>query len=129
LIRLQELSFMRKLVFDLREASDGNHFGKDEYNLFVDRLPTYLGDVVLRELLKFKQYTANRVGLARHMGRAGVKRFLNDIVDGVSKVDQTASIFLMPDNDALADMSRELAALAPAPVAKKKRRGRSSKNA
>jgi len=112
LIRLQELSFMRKLVFDLREACDGNHFGKDEFNLFVDRLPTYLSDVVLREQLKFKQYAANRVGLARHMGRAGVKRLLDDIVDGVSKVDQTAAIFLMPDDDALADMSRAVVAMA-----------------
>eukprot|EP00495_Collosphaeridae_sp_1-RS-2012_P005612 TRINITY_DN5028_c0_g1_i1.p1 TRINITY_DN5028_c0_g1~~TRINITY_DN5028_c0_g1_i1.p1 ORF type:complete len:171 (+),score=18.27 TRINITY_DN5028_c0_g1_i1:121-633(+) len=36
LIRLQELSFMRKLAYDVREANDGHHFGRDEYNLFVN---------------------------------------------------------------------------------------------
>lgn len=130
LIRLQELSFMRKLAYDIRQTSDGNHFGRNEYDLFVERLPSYLADVVLRENLKFKQYTANRAGLARHMGRAGVKRLVDNIVEGVSKVDQTAEAFLMPDDDALADMSREMMGVPPPPATKKKKkRGRSSKNA
>jgi len=124
LIRLQELSFMRKLAYDINKMNDDSGFTNEEYNLFVDRLPSYLADVVIRDRLKFKKYASRGVGLARHMGSSGVKKLVEDIVDGVSKVDQTSAIFLMPDAGALADQS----ALMAAPLAKKKklRRGRSS---
>jgi len=133
LIRLQELSFMRKLAYDVREANDGHHFGRDEYNLFVERLPTYLADVVIREQLTFKHYAGNRVGLARHMGRAAVKRFVEDIADGVANVDQTAAFLLMPDEDALAATSQmvmgHMLAQPEKKKKKRKKRGRSSQNA
>jgi len=127
LIRLQELSFLRKLAYDIKKTSDGNSFTKDDYVLFVDRLPTYLEDVVVREQLKFGKYAARGVGLAglaRTMGSAAIKKLIDNIVDGVSKVDQTAAIFLMPDVGALADQSAAIAD----PVVDKKR-GKSSKNA
>jgi len=126
LIRLQELSFLRKLAYDIKKTSDGNSFTKDDYNLFVDRLPTYLEDVVLREQLKFKKYAARGVDLARTIGSAGIKKLVDDIVDGVSKVDQTAAVFLMPDVGALADQSATIAA---DPGADMKKRGKSSMNA
>lgn len=95
LIRLQESSFMRKLAYDIKEECESKNFGIAEYNLFVERLPSYLAHVVHREHLKFKKYTTSR-GRARSLGKNGLKRLVNDIVDGASMVDQTEDIQIHP---------------------------------
>jgi len=129
LIRLQELSFMRKIAYDIREGTDGNRFGKEEYNLFVDRLPTYLANVVIYDRLKFKKYAPNRAGLSRNMGRAGLKSLIEDIVDGVSKVDQTSNVHMMPEEDGLGDISREVMAHTVPQPRRSRWLGRGSRNA
>merc|ERR1711920_850422 len=42
LVREHELSFCRKLAYNIKERSDFSRFGNEEYQIFVDRLPTYL---------------------------------------------------------------------------------------
>lgn len=106
LVSSQELSFCRNLVYEITENSVDNRFGNEQYNLFLDRLPTYLADVVLADHLRFRKYTTSLVGFNKVIGQAGLRRLIEDIVDGVQKRDQLRSDFLMPDEGGINDLSK-----------------------
>jgi len=123
LVKLQEMSFCQSIAYDIRTHGNVTNFGQQEYNLFFDRLPTYLADVVIADDLTFRKYTTNRVGFARRgrtryasswarggrfISQAGMKRLIEDIVDGVSKIDQCRGDNMMPDQGGMHDISRYL---------------------
>jgi len=106
LVKSQEMSFCQQLAYDIRTNGNVNHFGQQEYNLLFDRLPTYLADVVIADDLTFRKYTTNRVGFARFISQTGMRRLIEDIVDGVSKMDLCRSDSVMPDEAGIHDISR-----------------------
>merc|ERR550534_97896 len=112
LVRQQELSFCRMLAWNISERSNHNRFGKKEYILFIDRLPTYMADVLIFDDLKFKKYTTrNRKGVGRHIAPAGLKRLIEDIIDGVEKIDQTSRVYTIPDQVSLDRISTNVMAV------------------
>jgi len=124
LVRQQELSFCRMLAYNIRERSDFHRFGIQEYIIFVERLPTYLADVLLANNLKFKKYTRRRMTLKRSrtshnggrtLGQAGLRRLIEDIVDGVEMIDQ------LPDQDTIANIKRDASEAMESKIAKMRR--------
>jgi len=102
LVKSQEKWFCQNLVYTIRTNGKLTNFGQQEYNLFFDRLPSYLAAVVVSDELTFKKYASHRVGFYRFISTGGMRRLIKDIVDGVSKIDQFSTE--SPEHDTLRDI-------------------------
>lgn len=105
-VRLQEMALMRTIAFDISEENGGRAMTKQDFRLFVDRLPTYLSESVHTNRIRFNNYSMFRYGATRRIQRAGLHTLLTEILDGVSsRLTKQAA---MPEF-ALLDMSSKFA--------------------
>merc|ERR1712173_333301 len=102
-IKLQELALMRTIAFDISQDNDSRAMTRQDFALFVERLPTYLADSVQRNRIRFNNYTVFRYGATRRIQRSGLRTLLTDILDGISTTT-TNLVEVDAEGDPLADV-------------------------